>query len=58
MVQPAPAGPLDDVEFNAAQASVPLPGSGDADSGLQQLLQNDTLFVVRYVLDLTWCRDY
>ena len=46
-IKPVPTESVADVEYNEAVKDLPLSGSEDAEVGLQRLLQNDTLVVVR-----------
>jgi len=47
VIQPVPTESIGDVGYNEAVKGIPLAGSEDAEVGLQRLLQNDTLVVVR-----------
>ncbi len=46
-IKPVPTENSADVEYNETVKDIPLAGSEDAEVGLQRLLQNDTLVVVR-----------
>ncbi|KAF8329793.1 Scramblase-domain-containing protein [Cantharellus anzutake] len=46
-IKPIPVESVSDVGYNEAVKEIPLAGSEDAEVGLQRLLQNDTLVVVR-----------